>query len=184
VSAATAPPDLATPWQRYWARSLDVIVSFMLTALLVAMASPWDLMVDGGVGGRIGSWMIEWLLLPFAFLLDALFYAVFGNTPGKWLAGLRVLAADGGRVSRSAYLRRNFGVYWYGLGTGLPVISLVTLARGYRAVSAFELPRWDARDDTRCVAPFARPYRVWLVAAPVVATKAFGFVMYALDAGR
>lgn len=80
-----------------------------------------------------------------------------------------MLDADGGRASWAAYLRRNFGVYLFGLGTGITVLVLACLVRSGSAASAGERLRWDERNDTQCVAP--------------VATRLVGFVPQYLPFG-
>ncbi len=184
LSGSAEPQVPATPWPRYWARSLDIIVSTLLLSIPVGLLVPGMLDAGGPFDGMVGGLLYEWLLLPLVFLFDAGIYALCGNTFGKWLAGLRVLDADGGRASRAAYLRRNFGVYVFGLGTGFPVLVLVCLVRSYSAASAGERLRWDERNDTQCVAPFATPVRLWLAAAPVVATRLIGMVLQYLPFGH
>jgi uncharacterized RDD family membrane protein YckC len=134
--------EVPRPWRRYWARALDVTVSSFLVAVLVSALRPSLLAgLSLAAGGR---WTILLILLPFAMVMDTLVYWALGNTPGKAIAGIKVLE-DGGRspVSAAAYLRRNFGVYLFGLGLGLPLVSLITQIWSYRRAAAGEVVAWD-----------------------------------------
>jgi hypothetical protein len=76
-------------------------------------------------------------------VLDAGVYAMLGNTPGKALVGITVTSVDGRRLSYGNALRRNFGVYWSGLGTGFPIVTLGTVLRAHSIVSGGQLTSWD-----------------------------------------
>ena len=81
-----------------------------------------------GILGHYAAGRVQgWVSLPFGMILDALSYDVFGSTPGKWIGGIRALDLRGVHVPFRAHLRRNFGVYWYGLGTDFPIVALFTL---------------------------------------------------------
>jgi GYF domain 2/RDD family len=154
--------ELATPWRRYWARSLDVTLGTFLVAVLVSAVRPslltrWP----ADTGGR---WLVLLLLLPCALTMDALIHWALGNTAGKALAGIQALAEGGGRrLGPAAYLGRNFGLYVFGLGLGLPLISLIALAVSYRRAAAEASP-WDRLAGSRVYAlDGARP-RTWIVA--------------------
>ena len=161
VDAASFEP--ASPWRRYWARSIDITVSMFLVAVLTGAIRPSLIgQLNAAVGAR---WVILLLLLPFALVLDAGIYRVLGNTPGKAIAGIKVLTEDGRRLlGGRAYLGRNFGVYFFGLGLGLPLISLFTLIYGYRRAAAGETSTWDRLAASRVHALSADTRRTWLAA--------------------
>lgn len=147
-AAAPTPYDTAPPWRRYWARSLDIIVGFGLASCLFgAIWSSLFARVNELTGHE---WVVLLLLLPAALALDTLIYWGLGNTPGKAIAGIKVLAEGGRRpLSARAYLGRNFGVYVFGLGLGLPFITLVTLIYGYRRAAAGKESIWERFSGSR-----------------------------------
>lgn len=160
--ASTTLPEVATPWRRYWARSADLTVSSLLVAVLIGAIWPSSL-TQLDTPGR--EWIVVLLLLPFALAMDALVYWALGNTPGKAIAGIKVLREGGaGATSASAYLGRNLGVYVFGLGLGLPLISLFTLIYGYRRAAAGEVSIWDRLTGSRAYALATAQVRTWVAA--------------------
>jgi len=172
--------DPATPWRRYWARSVDLTVSSLLVGVLLAAIRPGLLAQLNAPTGR--EWIILVLLLPFALAMDALVYWALGNTPGKAMAGIKVLQEGGARPPGAlAYLGRNFGVYVFGLGLGLPLIGLLTLIYGYRRAAAGEIAMWDRLSGSRAYALSAAEARTWVTAGVYVAgvTALFAFALNA-----
>ena len=153
-AAGTAPaPPAAGPWPRYWARACDVTLWALVLALvggvLVGLFAPSALDRLAQSAGRLEDQLLALLLLPFAMALDALTYALFGNTPGKWLAGLRVADLEGRKLSLGRYTVRNLGVYVYGLALGLGLIGLFTLIHNFNRVRNGDVTSWDERAQTR-----------------------------------
>jgi hypothetical protein len=159
-----APPRKpATPWRRYWARALDIAVSTFLVAALISAIRPGLIPQSNAVIGQ--KWLLMLWLLPFALLMDTLLYWALGNTPGKAIAGIKVLDERGRtRLGARAYLGRNFGVYVFGLGLGLPLIGLITLIVTYRRAAAAQPSSWDRFAGSRVYALAGAKLRTWVVA--------------------
>lgn len=163
-SPIAAPPPLApaTPWRRFFGRMLDVqIWGGVFTAVTMLVWPDW-FEPGGAFSGRLRILMFNWGSLPILIIIDAGAYAAFGNTPGKWIAGVRVRELSGGRVPFLTYLRRNFRMYWSGLGTAFPLISLFTLAASHEQASRGELLSWDAVTGTRSFAFSSGRVRLWV----------------------
>ena len=75
--------------------------------------------------------------------VEALLLASFGSTPGKWLLNTRVIAQDGENPSFPKALRRSLGVWWRGLGLGLPLIGLITQISSYSKLKEDGITPWD-----------------------------------------
>lgn len=177
VAAAPTPREPATPWCRYWARSIDILVSTFVVGVLISALRPT--LLDQLTAAAHGKWAVILILLPFALTMDALIHWALGNTPGKAIAGIKVLAEEGGRPLRpTAYLRRNFGMYVFGLGLGVPLVGLITLIVSYRRAAAGETSRWDRFSGSRVYALAGAPQRTW------VAAGAYCLVLAALIALR
>ncbi|HEX5459552.1 MAG TPA: RDD family protein [Steroidobacteraceae bacterium] len=170
------PFEPATPWRRYWARLIDIMVSmFLVTVMTGAIRPSLTTQLNAAVGTR---WVLLLLLLPFALTLDSLIYWALGNTPGKAVAGIKVLTEDGRRLLRApAYLGRNFGVYFFGLGLGLPLISLFTVIYGYRRAAAGDASTWDRFAGSRVYALSDDTLRTWLAAGLYVLAMAAAFAL-------
>lgn len=172
-----APFEPATPWRRYWARLIDITVGMFLVAVMTGAIRPSLIaQLNATVGPK---WVVLLLLLPFGLTFDAIIYWAMGNTPGKAIAGIKVLAQDGSRLlGAPAYLGRNFGVYVFGLGLGLPLVNLFTLIYGYRRAAAGEVSTWDRFAGSRVYALADDELRTWLAAGiyvfVVVAVAALG----------
>jgi uncharacterized RDD family membrane protein YckC len=164
VPELTPPPNLAAPWQRFWARSLDILIWSTLIGFLVGILWPSLFQKGGFFAETGGEQILGWLIMPFAFGIDAIAFAAFGNTLGKWIAGVKVMGLRGERLGFLAYMRRNGGVYWAGLGTGFPLVSLFTLLSSYNRASKGEVLSWDQNNGTRSYAVSDSRVRLWLVA--------------------
>lgn len=135
---------LATAWQRWGARNVDLCWEWMLVHLLgvavtelVAPVLPFtdDLPSRGLVLAL--SW------LPLVLLLDAAVAAKFGNTPGKALLGLRVLRIDGTAPGFWRLVWRNLRMWLAGLGLGLPMFTILTSARQHRRLKEGKQASYD-----------------------------------------
>lgn len=139
------PP--AGPWRRFFARLIDLWALALPTAFVVAFALS---RVSTGFGlwiQRPGSeYAFGWLLVPLVLVLEGAVFAIFGTTIGKALLGVKVTTAGAQHPTAAQYLRRQVGVYWYGLGTGFPFISLFTMARQHGRLKAGGHARYDEGD--------------------------------------
>jgi hypothetical protein len=98
--------------------------------------------------------------------MDTLIYWALGNTPGKAIAGIRVLEEHGRRRLRAlAHLGRNFGVYGFGLGLGFAPATLITLIYSYLRAGGAKVSIWDRYSHSRAYAFSSAPVRTWATAA-------------------
>lgn len=152
ASHSEYPIQLATPWRRYWARFLDLTIFSILLALSAGVVMP-SLFVEGGpFYGPGGDQLFGWLVLPFAMIADGIVLGLFGTTPGKAIAGVHVSGVRGAKLKVGDAIQRNLQVWWYGLGTGFPIISLFTLISAYRRASRGESMRWEISTGGRSYA--------------------------------
>lgn len=161
---AEPPADLATPWIRFWARMFDWFFLSGLVGILIGAARPSLFEPDGLFGSSRGEQLLGWALLPLVMVIDAAVYSAFGNTLGKWIAGVKVLDLKGEKVPFSIYLKRNFRVWWSGIGTGFPLITLFTLSSSHKRATKGELMSWDTSNDTRVYAISTGAVRTWSLA--------------------
>lgn len=105
------------PWQRLWARVLDMsLVGLAVTALLALVfhinTSTASLPVS------ILDTVLCWCLVLAA---EPLLLSTWGTTPGKWLMGLELRNQYGRKLSFSQAFQRTWGVLGTGYGYTLPI---------------------------------------------------------------
>ncbi|HET7881195.1 MAG TPA: RDD family protein [Acetobacteraceae bacterium] len=134
------------PWRRYFARTFDLVVNGALSwALLgiilyiVAPAAGPDLLTSAGDNTTIAGILNAALVLP----LNAVFIGCTGGTLGKWLIGVRVLAADGDVIGFVPAFRRECAVWLRGLGLCIPVIAILTCVNAYKNLKRNGSVSWD-----------------------------------------
>jgi uncharacterized RDD family membrane protein YckC len=142
------------PWRRFAARTTDTLVVGTTAAILIAfvgyLISPerTEAVTDAlnsRAGQLLGAVIVLVLVIPF----NALTIGLSGLTLGKWIFGVRVLK-DAKPIGVFRALRRELGAFAFGLGGGLPLISLVTLIYNFRNLSTRRATPWD-RDQNLTV---------------------------------
>ena len=146
------PTDLATPWRRYWARVLDITVFSLLIGVAIGAVMPSLFAGTGPFSGPGGDSLLGWLILPVVMIVDGLVLGLFGTTPGKAIAGIQVCGVRRKKPAIGDGIQRNFQVWWYGLGTGFPIVTLFTLISSYRKASRGEPLKWEVSTGARSYA--------------------------------
>jgi len=135
------------PWPRYFARSIDTFLLGGAAALAIVIvmelmsagsSEPLLNMLDGTSGILLGGLLTLALALPIIAGLLA-----WAQTPGKWLFGIQVRAADGRRMRFATALKRELWVLVRGAGLGLPILTLVAYGLSYLELTAVGATRWD-----------------------------------------
>jgi len=121
-------PSPPRPWLRYWARTVDVLMAFVVSGLY-----RWHNYFSVLIG------MLLWI--PF----EAAFLSSCGTTPGKWLFNIRLSDKEGSRLPFATCLRRAFAVVLKGQGLGIPMVSLFTGIFAYRTLNSKGRTSWDAQ---------------------------------------
>jgi len=105
-----------------------------------------------------------------AFLLDAVVYALFKNTFGKWLFGEKVVdSATFLPLSGTEYFKRDCWVLVSGFGLGIPLIGFITMLRQFLRLGRGEAASYDQGNGWRVV-----------VASPSPLKTAFGIFLILL----
>lgn len=149
TSPSSPAIELATPWRRYWARFLDITIFSAVIGVALGLIMPSLLAPDGPLYTPVGEQLVGWIILPVVMMADAVVMGLFGTTPGKAIAGVRVSGIEGARPTVGQAMRRNFQLWWYGLGTGFPLITLFTLIASYRKAARGEPLRWEEATGLR-----------------------------------
>ena len=136
--AADSLPVVRYPWRRYLARLLDhsLCVLLLNAALVLTLRFTFG---DGALNTLIQSYL-AW---GVQFLLEPLLLSTWGTTPGKWIFGLKVRNADGGKLTFREAAARLSALFGYGEGWSLPGYQLYRNYKSYRACSDGEVLPWD-----------------------------------------
>jgi uncharacterized RDD family membrane protein YckC len=138
------PSSVTHPWRRYFARIWDIYVFVFVLAFFVGILFPSVFAAQQSKADqKLQEWLFQIMGL-FAFVpFEAFCLHIFGNTMGKALYGIRISTRSGDNLSLSAALKRSFLVLMRGLGFGIPLVSLVTLANAHTALQRDGISSWD-----------------------------------------
>lgn len=134
-------------WRRYFARSLDNLIVGGLTWALIAMVAyavaPEEADAFFKVFDGPASRVVDVILtLIVAIPGNALLIGLTGLSIGKWVFGIRVLK-DGAPIGVARALRREVGVWFRGLGCGIPLVSLATMLSSGAYLDDHRITPWD-----------------------------------------
>ena len=153
---------LPHPWRRWLARTSD----YMVTGVIVGVAS-------GIIGVKLFSSQNEFvsgmiLMMVHALVVEPFSIAFNQRTAGKALFNISVSNDDLSPLNLSQAFRRSVSVWAFGLGLGIPLISLFTTIHQYNALTKKGAATYDRDGGFRVThGPFTAG-RVVLVAAGVV----------------
>ena len=143
-AAGSAGPRLAGPWERYFARSIDltIILSVLLTGLYLVL--PWISLRLALDLYNAQPAAVTLVLLPLALFINAGIITLCGNSLGKAIFAIRAEPIDGRqRFGFGGTLKREFTVWLRGLALGIPVLNLFTMVPAYRAVGSGKPAPYD-----------------------------------------
>lgn len=149
--------DRPRPFRRFFAKTADATVASFLTMLVFYL-------LGARFGGDWGSALVLSIisLLVWAVIEVALL-SRFGTTVGRRLYRLRLTQESGAPLTRDHIVWRTIRVLVFGLGFGLPVITLIAQLAAYLQLNASGRTSWDRKGGLRVE---ARPMTVprWLLA--------------------
>lgn len=157
------------PWRRYFARLIDYgIFGFGLGVFATAVLP--DFASYSETAGS-GFWLSISCLLALATVpIEALLISSKAcTTPGKWLLGIRVVAADGQPLPFNRSFARAFTIWFQGVAIGLPVLPLFTMFFSYRQLTRTGATAWDESTDAKVKHGAWSPEKVVLAVIVVAA---------------
>jgi uncharacterized RDD family membrane protein YckC len=158
---------LARAWPRFWARTFDLLLFGSIFWVIFAIVSPATL-TSYNVATQ-GNMIVDSMVTLLAGLFfEVIFCSALGNTPGKWLSGLKLEKLEGGMISFKTFLDRNTKIWLSGYGLGIPILNLVRLNLAYKRVLKGELTTWDKSLGTRVWSVNSNSTRTTIVAVLVL----------------
>lgn len=156
-----------SPWQRFWARNLDLALTGTAAELFLALCCHVSVFTTSSRIFQTLRLALGWALL---FLLEPLAISTWGTTPGKWLLGLELRDAWGQKLSFTSARQRVWGVLGRAYGYEIPFYSLYRYYKSYRACRDEELMDYDLEQEnlyySKC--PGRWTGRAWAAAALTV----------------
>ena len=137
-----------TPWRRYAARLLDLVVygtlafflvGFVFYSIAPASADRFFFALEAP-GGTIIDVVLTAI---FASLLSGCTIGVSGFSLGKLIFGVKVTRMDGSNLGILSGVSRDISVLVRGMGLGIPVIALITMSMSYRRLTTKDATAWD-----------------------------------------
>ena len=134
-------PNYVRPWIRYWARSTDIALCFLIAGSLSSIVWPEMLELNDAV--------VTMIVLAIWVVIEPWFLSTWGTTPGKALFRIRIAKLDTGRkLNYSEAFHRAANVWYRGFGLGIPIINLVTLIVAYKRLMKSGVTSWDQQSNT------------------------------------
>lgn len=136
------------PWRRYGARALDIAVSgglgWMFLGLLWYLVAPLEAdAFFNSISGEGGQFVDIMLTVMMSGFLNALSLSFVGSTLGKAIFGIKVLPLTGNRLSLGAAFMREFNVWVWGLGLGIPILTIIANVTAYNRLASQKTTSWD-----------------------------------------
>jgi hypothetical protein len=124
------------PWRRWFARIVDMTITAFLLGIVVGIAAPESTIFNSSLGTSILVLLVWMVAEPFVL-------THFENTPGKALLNIRLKTVEGRSLRLDQAFQRSARVWFFGLGAGLPIVSLVTLVTAYNKLTKEGITSWD-----------------------------------------
>ncbi|MBP9842372.1 MAG: RDD family protein [Simkaniaceae bacterium] len=150
------------PWTRFWARMLDYLIFLFVIGVLSAI-------FNISFPGVPPLYSAIFLLFLWVFVESCL-VCTWGTTPGKSLFCCCVRTSEGKKLSFIQALNRSFGVWWMGMGAGIPIIIPITMLIASVKLSNCHITTWDRTGH------FVVEHRPVGIVRIVVAILLFGFI--------
>lgn len=130
-------PKVRSPWRRFFARNLDLIVYSLLWVSFMSVV------MNVNVTTRGQNLLTSIMGILLMFLIEPVMLTCFGTTLGKWIFGLSVTDNDYRRLSYPDALARTWTVAWHGMGLNIPIYGLVRQWNSYIACDKGEALEWE-----------------------------------------
>ncbi len=152
------------PWVRYWARSFDFALYYLITLLVL-----FPLITGAGWGLFFTPIYLIVMMVVFflAIFIEAIMLSWWGTTPGKWMLRVQLRHETGEKLSYSQALKRSGDVWFRALALGLPLINVVTLIYAFFFLKRTGQTSWD-RDGRLTVSHQPISVERWLTTLLVV----------------
>lgn len=134
------PETHCIPWQRYFARTLDLTLYGALIWLVLILGFHVNPALHGGLNS-----LILFAALLVMIVLEPTFLHFFRTTPGKWMFGIRITDREDRNLTFDEALERTFSVLWHGMALRIPLLDLWREYKSYQVYTSGELLPWEEK---------------------------------------
>ncbi len=128
------------PWLRWFARIVDMTITAFILGIVVGILAPNSTIFNSSLGTSVLVLLVWMVVEPFVL-------THFENTPGKALLNIRLKTTDGRSLKLDQAFQRSARVWFFGMGAGLPIVSLFTLVTSYNKLKKEGITSWDKVGD-------------------------------------
>ncbi len=126
------------PWRRYFARSVDYGVYYLIWIFLL------NVVFRGyPVRNKLVLYLIEYIVFAEMIFIEPLLLSRFGTTLGKWIFGLSLSDAEGCRLTYKAGLSRTWCVFAKGYGYNIPIYNIIRMYKSYKVCKDEDWLLWN-----------------------------------------
>lgn len=139
------------PWRRYFAKLIDLstLGLYAWVGVMFGLGFALAAIDAGSVIRFLEKPIVNGVTALIVWTpLDALCLSAFGNTPGRWLFGIRVRTSDGGNLSFPVAFRRSILVSGVGMGMSIVPLALIGAAFAYHRLRTKGETFWDAATES------------------------------------
>lgn len=146
ISSVDAPratkisSQIVKAWVRFFARYIDI---FLFTIILAAFFEITEISIS-----HIPEIIFGLIIVFLWVFFESLLLSTLGATFGKWLLKISLRDKSGQKLTFKTALNRSFHVWFYGMGIGLPFISLFTMIFAHGSLRKNGVTVWDKRCNT------------------------------------
>ena len=133
------------PWVRYWARFLDNLLILPIIALLFGISDSYFTHKIIDFLHKTHVYLFYIFCVISEIFVEAALLSTWGYTPGKWLLKVKVRDVFGEKITYIKALKRAVSVFIFGLGGGIPILSIFTLATAYKQLTNDKITIWDKK---------------------------------------
>lgn len=133
-----------SPWQRFWARSLDLSLAGLFVAAVLAYLFHTSTVTSPGAFFSFAETLLIWVVVA---LVEPLLLSTWGTTPGKWLMGLELRDYWGKKLSYGAGLQRVGSVFGQAYGLEIPFYNFYRYRKAYLICKNNDEMPYDAEED-------------------------------------
>jgi len=134
-----------SPWQRFWARSLDLsLAGCLVTAILSFGLHSSSINTPHENLFSIVETLMIWAVIA---MIEPLLLSTWGSTPGKWLMGLELRDHWGQKLTYGTALSRVIGVFYMAYGFEIPLYNFYRYYKSYHTCQDGEDMPYDTEES-------------------------------------